>query len=112
MKTGAVERGGTLPVSWATALARSRQCRDPAQKTMYRQRLMERQCHSFILPYAAFPPEPLLPPLSAILMPIHVTRAEAKKSRDMMPVRHLCPGVAEPQINASRQRLCVPGVRS
>jgi len=33
---------------------------------------MERQCHSFILPYAALPPEPFLPPISTIMMRGHV----------------------------------------
>lgn len=33
---------------------------------------MEHQCHSFILPYATLPSEPLLSPISADLMPAHL----------------------------------------
>jgi hypothetical protein len=80
MKTGAGEHAGKPPFRRRMALVLRGQCRSRVKKTMCRQRLMERQCHSFILPYAAFSPDPLLPPISAILMPARVARAEAKKA--------------------------------
>jgi hypothetical protein len=57
---------------------------------------MAHKCHSFILPYAALPLEPLLSPISAIPLPAHVARAEAKKSRDTMPVQHPVPAFPMP----------------
>lgn len=52
---------------------------------------MAHQCHSFILPYAALPLEPLLSPISAILMPAHFAELRQKRSRDTMPVQHPVP---------------------
>jgi hypothetical protein len=72
MKTGADEHGGILPFQGGTALVGKGQCQEQVQKTMCRQWLMAHQCHSFILPYAALPPETFLSPISAILMPAHV----------------------------------------